>query len=237
MLLNSKKYRLDCEALNTYDTFGGLNKTEQRELLKKYRPDLGFANKPRRGRNQVMWQTLDHLKEFSIRGPLISLAAERMPETFVLWRYHIKSLALNVNSNKIAYDDLKEYNKLITKAYGYTTHSTTFDVKYGDLIDIMHTYRKKFAIIDADYMCQPTKEHIQDTILATQRCAADRSVLILAYSTPRRQGGDSVNERLYRPFMQEKLEDYFYILRRDSIDYRDSTPMRVDIFTLERKAA
>lgn len=206
------------------------------------RPKLKFNPKKRHGRNDIMRVfKKNHLDKLKIAGSIISLSASRVPETYTLWQDNIKGTYVNVEKNRKDYKKLCRYNEYINSIYGPISERdnkhTRFVVEKGDVIKVMNELKKKFTIFDLDFTIEPTKEKIKEIIYTVNCYSTNSAALSLAFGTSRHGGGDAENEAVYRPIIKEELSKHFNIKRADKADYYDGYPMRVDMFTLQKKAA
>ena len=136
------------------------------------------------------------------------------------------------------YKQLLRYQPILKQTYAHTNYQVDFKLKYGDIITGLYQMTDKAAIIDLDFIGSLGKgklPSIYRVVRGIDSCAANKAVVGIWQTVGRHGWTDKeLNEKI-RPNLQNAFAKRFRIKRYDTVDYWEGYPMRVDIFTLERK--
>lgn len=201
----------------------------------------GFADKPRKARNNVMELFRNRfLDAFDMQDKrFIGLLADRAPETITVYGNHLGHI-INVEKESEIFKKLKEKESSIGDAISH--QNKRYNVFKGDINKIARLYPNAIDIAEFDHCMQAKVLLIEELCDTWAICAANEAVLLVAWGTPRRPdldyevpAGDKAHAEIYMPQLLEGLEDRgFKIIRHDWVWYLDNYPMRVQMIATKR---
>jgi len=97
----------------------------------------------------------------------------------------------------------------------------------------MSDIEKDTNVLDLDFFGH-LDEDMVFSVIGKMKCLSDIATVLIWHSTSRFKGGLSRVAR-NREIMLDLISKQWQILRYDKISYADSTPMAVEVLTLERK--
>jgi len=203
--------------------------------LKALRPHIhGHKEGSRLLKDYVYLLIYAHVKKHKVLGPYLGLAAAYIPEIYQLFRPSIRGPFFTCQLRRADFKKLLEYQPFVAKAYP----KADFLLQRSNILDTMHSNPKRFSILDLDFMYMLNEKRIRKIVRAIEVAAKTRAVLAIWHTTNREKGkGDSHIDRVYRPYLRSQLQEKFKVLNYDRVNYWEGYPMKVDIFTLERKSA
>jgi len=225
--------------LYPYNSRTGVRYSENRLMLQVVRPACIVKKKLGRYCKDKVYQIMaTHCAEANISGSYVGLPANYMGEIFTNFSPFIKGNFYTYEKDKKSYEALLEYREFVAGAYPQKTFKVDFKVIRGDIIKEMSKLRHEAAIIDLDLMtgiglkegCMP-----EDVAKSIHNCGRDTIVVGIWQLVGRWGWTDEEMTHIVRPAVRSALEDYFNVERHDKIEYWEGYPMRVDIYTLERK--
>jgi len=228
--------------LYPYNPKVGVSYTKNRVMLELARPVLENMQKKlgRYCKDKVYQLMSVHCAEANINGSYVGLAANYPGEIFVNFSPFIKGKFYNYELNKQSFEALLDYQALVDVAFPKNHYKVDFETVCEDIIAGLHNIRD-VAIIDMDLMTNRFgKEDRGKSFLklaeGIAKCANNKAVFGIWQTVGRNKGWTDKEFNSYvRPGIRKALSKYFKISRYDIVDYWEGYPMRVDIYTLERK--
>lgn len=231
--------------LQPYNPALGICRTPLRKALLDQKPQLTSkwsGKSVRICKDTLYLRMLSLANKYKVRGHMLSLAAAHGPEIFTVFNKKIRKFFVNCQKDLDTYRRLTQYQLLMRRAYRQLNKK--FELRYVNINDYMLDSKRKFAIMDLDYMQCLDKSMIDKITLGINKCSSTKSLIAIWHSGPRSAAlTDKKINRVMRPYLRKQLKNNFNILYDDKISYYEAQndnassgyPMRVDILVLERK--
>lgn len=224
--------------LLTYDPTLQIANNTARKLLAAVRPSIGVPKPFGRYSKDTCYQVVrTHLEELNNPGDYIGLAADYPGEIFVCCFPYIRGKFLTFEWKKKNYEALIPYQEFLGRAYPQRTFGVDFHLIKGDIIEGMCERQRTVGFADIDLMCGVREPMIKRIVEGFDCCLKNKAVAALWQTVGRFAPTDEELATTLRPYLYKELRKKFSILKHDIFDYNEGYPLRVDIFTLERKAA